>query len=146
MCAAVTTGTHLQARGVAVQPPEPGPQVAQPDAACRLLRGGGVEARAVVGDFDVQRGILLPDPDADGAALQASRYAVFEGILNEGLEHHRRDPGVAYVRGDVPLHGEPGAEACFFYVQVSPHEIQFFADGDVRVRAVFQRRAEQVAD
>ncbi len=56
--------------------------------------------------------------------------AVFDGILDEGLEEQGGDGFVEQGGIDVAFDLEPGAEAHLFEVEIAVDEAEFLAKGD----------------
>src|SRR5690606_1432948 len=72
---------------------------------------GGIEALAVVGHRDRHLAIAAARADPDRAARGARLEAVLDRVLDQRLQHHRRERRGAELRGNVHLHLQPRPHA-----------------------------------
>src|SRR5256885_356822 len=72
------------------------------------------------------------DPNADRFA--ALRHAIFDGILYDRLEEHRRKSRLLELLRNVDLHVEPVGEARFFDVEVESLEIDLLGQRHIGAR------------
>jgi len=87
----------------------------------------GLDADAVVFDFEEEAAVRDAGTESNGAAGDAGLEAVLDGILDEGLEEHGGDDDVEGVGRDFFDYAELVSEADYFDVKVIVGEVELFA-------------------